>query len=60
MKHGIGTYCWVDGQKYHGSWMAGKQHGEGIHTSVEGKSRRGTWVNGKRERWHGDVVIDRN
>jgi len=49
MKHGTGTYCWVDGQKYQGSWMAGKQHGEGVHTSVEGKSRRGTWVNGKRE-----------
>ena len=48
MKHGFGSYCWVDGQRYTGQWIKGKQHGEGVHTSTDGKSRKGIWNNGKR------------
>jgi hypothetical protein len=56
LKEGFGTYQWVDGKKYEGYWLKGKQHGEGKFTNGKGKSRMGLWEDGVKIRWIDNVT----
>jgi hypothetical protein len=45
MKHGKGTYTYLDGDKYSGEFKNGKHHGSGKITYANGKIFRGMWEN---------------
>ena len=55
-KHGVGTFYWADGRKYHGSWKDGKQHGRGEYFLASGEKKIGEWVQGKRIKWVDDAT----
>jgi hypothetical protein len=48
--HGPGTYFWVSGVRYDGSWANGKKHGYGTQTYPTGDRYEGGWKDGQ---WHG-------
>lgn len=45
--HGIGTYKWLDGRMYHGSYQHDKKHGFGVYVWADGRAYVGDWFEGK-------------
>lgn len=70
LKHGKGTFDYLDGRKYDGEWQHDKKHGFGIMYNKSGKVEyEGMWENNKKngsgilvtnngERYEGDFVED--
>ena len=50
LKHGYGTYTYINGDTYEGEWNNNLRHGQGTYTySSSGVKYVGAWVNGRRE-----------
>lgn len=50
VKHGYGTYTYINGDTYEGEWNNNLRHGQGTYTySSSGVKYVGSWVNGRRE-----------
>jgi len=47
MMHGEGTYKWLDGRMYHGSYNNDKKDGFGVYVWADGRAYIGKWVAGK-------------
>jgi len=45
--HGMGTYKWLDGRMYHGSYTHDKKDGFGVYVWADGRAYIGYWINGK-------------
>ena len=47
LRHGHGTFIWLDGNRYEGEWRDGKKHGKGKISGPQNKIiSEGTWENG--------------
>ena len=46
-RDGKGTYIYVNGDKYIGSWKKGLRHGNGTFTHANGKVDKGIWKKDK-------------
>jgi hypothetical protein len=47
IRHGQGTYTFLDGTKYEGEWKDGDKHGQGILTFLDGAKYEGEFKDGK-------------
>ena len=47
--HGKGTYKWLDGRMYHGSYQNDKKHGFGVYQWADGRAYVGNWIEGKQD-----------
>jgi hypothetical protein len=47
MMHGVGTYKWLDGRMYHGSYKHDKKNGFGVYVWADGRGYIGNWADGK-------------
>ena len=45
--HGKGTYKWLDGRMYHGSYKNDKKNGRGVYLWADGRAFVGDWIDGK-------------
>jgi hypothetical protein len=45
--NGQGTFTYVDGSKYVGEFIDGKQHGQGTYTGTDGTVEKGIWKDGE-------------
>ena len=56
VRHGYGTYTYVNGDTYEGEWSNNMRHGQGVYSySHTGAKYDGSWANGRRE-GVGDIV----
>jgi len=49
LRHGQGTMCYKNGERYEGGWYAGKRHGQGKMFFSNGDVYDGEWRNDKRD-----------
>lgn len=46
MMHGKGTYKWLDGRVYNGTYKNDKKHGFGVYIWADGRAYLGNWSDG--------------
>lgn len=49
MMHGEGTYKWLDGRMYHGTYQNDKKNGFGVYVWADGRAYIGNWTEGKQD-----------